>query len=184
MEIVKIKVADLEGNIGQVPDLPMNPRQWRKEDVDGLAASLTETPELFEARPLLVYPFGKKFVILGGNLRFEAAKSLGWKECPAIVFPEATGLDKLKEIVIKDNGAFGAWDYDALANEWGDLPLSEWGIPVWDSTKEEEQEVIPDISDKIEAEFKLEIDCEDEKMQQTLFDELTERGYKCKVLTL
>jgi hypothetical protein len=37
-------------------------------------------------------------------------------------------MEKLREIVIKDNGAFGSWDYDMLANEWDDLPLSDWGI--------------------------------------------------------
>ena len=40
-------------------------------------------------------------------------------------------VDKLKEIVIKDNGAFGAWDWDALANEWDDLDLTAWGVPAW-----------------------------------------------------
>ena len=64
MEIVRIPLADLESNIGQIPDLPMNPRQWTKTDIDTLAKSLAETPELFEARPLLVVPHEGKFVIL------------------------------------------------------------------------------------------------------------------------
>ena len=43
---------------------------------------------------------------------------------------------------MKDNGSFGAWDYDALANEWDDLPLADWGVPSW---KEEEgrEETVP-----------------------------------------
>lgn len=137
MEIVKLKLADLESNIGQIPDLPMNPRQWTQSDIDSLARSLEETPELFEARPLLVVPHEGKFVILGGNLRFEAAKHNKAKTAPAIVFPENTPITKLKEIVIKDNGSFGSWDYDILANEWDDLPLADWGVPVWDAPKEE-----------------------------------------------
>lgn len=139
MEIVKLKLADLESNIGQIPDLPMNPRQWTQSDIDSLARSLEETPELFEARPLLVVQHEGKFVILGGNMRFEAAKHNKAKTAPAIVFPENTPIAKLKEIVVKDNGAFGAWDYDALANEWGDLPLSDWGVPAW--TEEEEEKI-------------------------------------------
>ena len=133
MEIVKLKLSALEPNTGQVPGLPMNPRQWTASDVEKIAASLTETPELFEARPLLVYPHEGKFVILGGNLRHEGAKRNKATEAPCIVFPEDTPLEKLKEIVVKDNGSFGAWDYDALANEWGDLPLTDWGVPAWDS---------------------------------------------------
>ena len=131
MEIVRIKLSALEPNTGQIPGLPMNPRQWTATDVDCIANSLQETPELFEARPLLVYPLDKKFIILGGNLRHEGAKRNKMKDAPCIVFPADTPIEKLKEIVIKDNGSFGAWDYDTLANEWGDLPLTDWGVPAW-----------------------------------------------------
>lgn len=131
MQIQKIKLADLQPNTGQIPGLPINPRQWTKSDVDTIAKSLRETPELFEARPLLVTPHDGKFVILGGNLRYEGAKKNKDTEVPAIIFPEDTPLDLLKRVVILDNGSFGAWDYDALANEWDDLPLGEWGVPAW-----------------------------------------------------
>lgn len=139
MKIQQIKVSALSPNVGQVPGLPTNPRQWTKGDVEKIAASLRETPELFEARPLLVYPHAGGFVILGGNLRFEGAVLNGATSVPAIVFPEETPVDKLKEIVVKDNGSFGAWDYDALANEWDDLPLSDWGVPVWDTNSQQEE---------------------------------------------
>ena len=133
MQIVKLKTADLAPNTGQVPGLPTNPRQWTSGDIDKIAASLRETPELFEARPVLVIPHGGKYVILGGNLRYEGARKNKEKEVPAIIFPEDTPPEKLREIVVKDNGSFGAWDYDALANEWDSLPLSDWGVPAWNT---------------------------------------------------
>lgn len=136
MDIVRIKVARLSANTGQIAGLPRNPRQWTEEALDRLKASLAETPELFEARPCLVYPHGSRFVVLGGNMRLEAAKALGYDEVPCIVFPEETQVDKLKEIVIKDNGStFGSWDWDALANEWDELDLEGWGVPAWDDKK-------------------------------------------------
>lgn len=152
MEIVKIALQFLEPNTGQVPGLPPNPRQWTKAEVQNIAKSLKETPELFEARPLLVFPItGGKFVILGGNLRHEGAKRNKMKEAPCIVFPEDTPPAKLKEIVIKDNGAFGSWDYDELANQWDDLPLPEWGVPAWEAKEinqeEQPQEVTEDDFD-------------------------------------
>ena len=130
MQIVKMKLSALEPNAGQIEGLPVNPRQWSKSDIDLLAKSLTETPELFEARPIIAVPHGDKFVILGGNLRYEASKQNKAKEVPVVVFPEDTPIAKLKEIVIKDNGSFGEWDMDALANEWDDLPLADFGVPV------------------------------------------------------
>ena len=141
MQIVKLKLSELAPNTGQIPGLPINPRQWTKGDVDKIAASLKETPELFEARPLLVIPHDGQYVILGGNLRFEGARQNKMKEAPAIIFPEDTPVEKLKEVVIKDNGSFGAWDFDALANEWDDLPLGEWGVPAWEGLPEEDFDV-------------------------------------------
>ena len=185
MQIVKLKLAELAPNTGQIPGLPINPRQWTKGDVDKIAASLKETPELFEARPVLVIPHDGKYVILGGNLRYEGARANKEKEVPAIIFPEDTPVEKLKEVVIKDNGAFGAWDYDALANEWDDLPLGDWGVPAWNNGEDEaEKEDKTDLSDQIDYEFKLEIECENEAEQEKMYNELTERGFKCKVLTL
>ena len=133
MQITRIKLAALVPNTGQVPGLPSNPRQWTKSDIERIAASLKETPELFEARPIIAVPHDGKFVILGGNLRYEGARKNKDKDAPVCVIPEDTPVEKMKEIVIKDNGAFGAWDYDALANEWDDNPLGDWGVPAWNN---------------------------------------------------
>lgn len=133
MEIQRIAIKSLALNEGQVEGLPRNPRTWTRDELDRLARSIEETPELFEARPVLAYDWkdGEPFIVLGGNMRLTAAKQLGWKDVPCIVYPRGTERDKLAEIVIKDNGAFGAWDWDMLANEWDALPLSEWGVPTW-----------------------------------------------------
>ena len=50
------------------------------------------------------------------------------------------------QIIVKDNGAFGAWDYDMLANEWDDLPLAEWGLPSWVGTQEEDVDILQDLT--------------------------------------
>lgn len=129
MEIVRIPVTDVELNTGQIEGLPANPRQWTRDDIDRIAKSLKETPELFEMRPCIVFPNEDKYILLAGNLRFSGARANGDKDVPCVVVPADTPIDKLKEYVIKDNGAFGFWDYDSLANEWDDLPLSDWGVP-------------------------------------------------------
>ena len=135
METKRIKLTDLVLNEGQVAGLPANPRQWTKTELDKLKKSLQETPELLEARGILVYPWEGKYLVLGGNMRLSALKALRAKDAPCIVFPEDTPIDKLKEVVIKDNGSFGEWDFDQLANEWSDLPLTDWGVPAWESDK-------------------------------------------------
>lgn len=136
MEIRTIKINLLEQNVGQVPGLPSNPRTWTRAELDLLKASIVETPELLEARGLIVYPYGGKYVTIGGNMRYSALLELGESEAPCIVLPVDTSSDKLKEIAAKDNGSFGKHDWDKLANEWDDLPLSSWGIPTWQANDE------------------------------------------------
>ena len=196
MEIVRIKLSALEPNTGQMPGLPMNPRQWTATDVDRIANSLQETPELFEARPLLVYPINtqeaneakRKYIILGGNLRYEGAKRNKMKEVPCIIFPWPTEFNTLKAITIKDNGSFGAWDYDALANEWDDLQLADWGVPAWDP------EPVEDVTDaapapkpddfNYEQQFGVIVTCKDELEQRAVYERLTGEGLECRVVSV
>lgn len=132
MQTQRINLQELEQNKGQIPGLPANPRQWTRDEIDRIAKSLKETPELFEARPIIVIPHEGKYVILGGNLRYEGCKKNKDKDAPCFIIPDDTPIDKMKEIIIKDNGSFGEWDYDALGNLWDDLPLADWGVPAWD----------------------------------------------------
>lgn len=153
METTKIDIKKIAQNTGQIAGLPANPRQWKKADVERLAKSIEETPELLEARPIIVMPHEGKYIVLGGNLRLAALKHLGRKDVPVYVLPEDTPIDKQKEIIIKDNGAFGAWDFDMLANEWDDLPLADWGVPSWETETQEEPEVNEDDFDEEQDEI-------------------------------
>jgi DNA modification methylase len=162
MEIKRIRLTDLELNRGQVEGLPSNPRQWGKGELANLVKSIRETPELLEARGLIVWPYAGKYVILGGNMRFSALREMNAVDAPCMVMPQDTPIEKLREIVIKDNGAFGSWDYDMLANEWDDLPLPEWGVPAWDTEnlesisapKEVEEDDFDENKDHIEVRCK------------------------------
>ena len=122
-QVQTLPIESVKQNTGQIAGLPSNPRQWKQEDIDRIAKSLNETPELFDARPLIVYPHNGEYIIMGGNLRYEGAKKNGMLSVPVHVLPENMDVEKLKEIVLKDNGSFGEWDFDALANEWDECNL-------------------------------------------------------------
>lgn len=132
----RIEIKQITKNNGQIEGVPKNPRQWKKGEVEKLARSIEQTPELFDLRPIIVYDNVDGYVAIGGNMRLEAAKLLKWKDVPCEIVSRETPTAKLKEIVIKDNSAFGEWDMDMLANEWDDLPLSEWGLPLGDWNSE------------------------------------------------
>ena len=152
IEKVTLSLKDIDLNEGQIEGLPANPRNWTKEELKSLALSLTETPELFEMRCPIVVPHDGRYVVLGGNLRIAAARENKEKEVTCFVF-HSTSIEKMKEIVIKDNGAWGKWDYDALANEWSDLPLSDWGIPVWEESPQETAAVAGEEKQATEDDF-------------------------------
>lgn len=182
MEVQEIKIGKIVQNKGQIVGLPSNPRQWTKADVERLAASIEETPELLDARPLIALQQDDCFVVLGGNLRLAALKHLGRKTAPVYVIPEDTPIEKQKEIVIKDNGAFGAWDFDMLGNEWDDLPLTDWGVPTWENDQPDDE--IPDNLDAEgkEKDFVLKITFPDaDKMTSFVmaYKDVLEKDYGC-----
>ena len=132
MEFKKIKLGRLELNKGQYPGLPENPREWKKKDLEDLARSMAETPELAEARGAVVVPYQNGYVVLGGNMRVEAARLLKWEELMCAVLPADTPLQTLKAIVIKDNSSFGLFKLDLLNKDWGEFEFQDIGIKVPD----------------------------------------------------
>lgn len=101
---------------------PNNPRTITAEKKALLVKSIKDFPQMLEIRPLVV---DKKGVILGGNMRYDAAIGAGLKKIP-IIRAESLTPAQAKEFIIKDNVGFGEWDWDALANEWDAGELSDW----------------------------------------------------------
>ncbi len=119
-KIEHVPVAKLTKN-------PDNPRLIKDDQFKSLCKSLEDSPELFEARPILVSPENGHLKILGGNMRFEAAKKLKMASVPVIVMNGLT-VEQKRAIAIKDNGSWGEWDFSMLADKWSDLPLGDWGV--------------------------------------------------------
>lgn len=120
-----IDISLLTPNKGQIEGVPSNPRRVDTQQLDALKQSLTDDPEMMEARELLVYPLNGKYVIIGGNARYAAAKALGWDSMPCKVLPEDMPAEKIRAISIKDNVLTGSWDIDALL---GDFTVPELDI--------------------------------------------------------
>lgn len=147
--------------------------------------------------------------IIAGNKSQEAARKAGIKRVRIV---ETTGdeLVAVKRTDIDIDSAEGrrmalldnlttqvnlAWDpseIEAVQAEMPEFDITDFGFDpenlpqvVMPGEKEERTFDDPnDISDKIEVGYKVEIDCEDENQQEQLFNELKERGLKCRILTL
>lgn len=67
---------------------------------------------------------------------------LRWQDKPTAQIIKATELseDEQREFIIKDNVGFGEWNMDALANEWDEKDLDDWGLDVWQNMEWEKGE--------------------------------------------
>lgn len=139
MQRAKIDILNVFPNEGQIKGLPRNPRLIKDGKFRKLCESIQSLPEMTEARDILVYPYNGQYVVIGGNMRLQAYKHLGWKEIPCCILPEDIPVAKLRQMLIQDNNPFGENDWDALANEWDSEELEEWGFDVWQEPKEDNQ---------------------------------------------
>jgi ParB-like chromosome segregation protein Spo0J len=117
-----VKVSQLKKN-------PANPRQIKGDKLDKLKASIGGFQKMMALRPLIV---DENNVVLVGNMRLAAIKALGLKEIPDEWVKKADDLtaDEKAQFIITDNSSFGEYDWDAIANEWSDYPLADWGLDV------------------------------------------------------
>lgn len=126
----EMALADITPNKGQIPGVPKNPRVIRDAKFKLLKKSIEEDPEMLGLREILLFPFGGKYIIIGGNMRYQALKDLGYTTAIVKILPSDFTPEKLRAIVIKDNSGFGEWNWDDLANEWEAAQLIDWGLDV------------------------------------------------------
>lgn len=164
MNTVNISMANILPNTGQIPGVPKNPRLIKDDKFKKLVQSITDDPEMLELRELIVYPFNKKYVIICGNMRYQAMKSLAFKEAPCKVLPENMPVEKIRAILIKDNIPFGEHDWEALANDFNMVELGAWGMDIPQFDPPEDEESI-DPSPVPKFEYKLKFNSEDDMIE-------------------
>ena len=165
-------------SINKIKPNAVNPRYIKDHKFKKLVKSIKNFPEMLEKRPIIV---DENLIVLGGNMRLKASIEAGLKEV-WIDIAEGWSEDQKKEFIIKDNVGFGEWDWDILGNEWNVKQLEDWGLDGFPF--EEEQIEIKDISDSIESSFRVEVELENEEEQEKLYNELINKGYICRLLTL
>ena len=121
VEVKMVKLSEIKLN-------PDNPRTISKKKMEYLVKSLNELPDMLKIRPIVV---DETMTCLGGNMRTLALRKAGAGEATVAI---VTGLTKeqKREFVIKDNAAYGEWNFEELANSWSDLPLADWGVDLPD----------------------------------------------------
>lgn len=145
-----------------------NPRKISTGQLDKLAKSLTDFPEMLHLRPLIV---DKKNVIIGGNMRYQAAKKVGMTTVP-IIRADLLTPEQVKEFIVKDNVAFGEWDFAEL-EKWDAPNLADWGLEINLEEKEDatytQKISTPEYLPKNEKPNVFDL-CNDAKMKKLLIE--------------
>lgn len=177
MEIINKSIDDL------IP-YANNARLHEPEQINQIASSIKE---FGFNNPILI---DKDNGIIAGHGRLEAAKKLGLTEVPTIMIEHLTNAQK-KAFILADNriALNSKWDYEILAIEFenvaDEIDLSNLGFDINELTN-----LIDPVAEKpvneqeYEQKFSIIIDCEDEAEQERIFNELDEKGYKCRVQSL
>ena len=114
-----MKIVD----INLIKPNPINPRFIKDTKLEDLKKSITDFEDMMKIRPIVV---DEDFIILGGNMRYKAALSLGLQNIPIRKIEGLTDEEK-KEFIIKDNIHAGLWDNEKL-DTWEKEKIQEWGL--------------------------------------------------------
>lgn len=162
-----LPLTSIQTNNGQIPGLPKNPRLIRDERFNKLKKSIEDFPEMLHLREIVVFPYKRKFVCVGGNMRFLACKDLGIKQIPAKIVPAGFPVERLAEFAIKDNISFGQDDLDILTEQWNEFPLQDWGAELPDLSSIDLEDFFKDdpgktlaVSHEIVLSYSTEEECE------------------------
>lgn len=158
-----------------------NPRQLTDKQYKQLKKSLKTfgcvEPVVINSNPM------RRDVIIGGHQRCKVWADLGNKTIPTI----EVELDEAgeMELNVRLNKNTGEFDFDMLANYFDMDALKDWGFESFEFGESYNDDgPIDDLSDSIEMQYKLEISLSDESEQEKLYNELTQKGYSCRILTL
>lgn len=140
----------------------------------------------------------KNNVIIAGHTRYLASKKLQLDNVPCVIADDLTDI-QIKAFRIADNktSEYASWDNELLTMELSELKdldfnleltaFQEWELEeLFDLNIDNEntKKTKKDLSDTIKENFELIIACDDESELESLYEELSERGYECRVSTL
>lgn len=164
-----------------------NSRTHSPDQVTKIAASIKEFGFL---NPIIV---DGENGIVAGHGRVMAAKKLGLKELPCIEASHLTEAQKRAYIIADNRLALDAgWDNEMLRIELQELDADGFDLSLtgFDLTEinslfdvDNSEGDLPEQQD-LKATFEVAVECEDETQQETVFNLLTQEGYKCRILTM
>ena len=171
MDIKNIAVKDL---------IPYEKNTKKHDDVQ--INNVAESIKIYGfVQPIVI---DKNNVVVIGHCRLLAAKKLKMADVPCVCVDDLTE-EQVKALRIVDNKSNESpWDFDFLADELAEINLDafnfDFGVSFYDDdveTKEREEIALNENISVV-------VECADDEEAETIFEKLSEEGYKCHISTL
>lgn len=182
--MVNLKSID----INKLIPYALNSRTHTEDQVSKVAASIKEFGFL---NPVIV---DSENGIIAGHCRVQAAKILGIEKIPCIEAKHLTDAQK-KAYVIADNrlALDAEWDNELLKIELSALESIDFDVSLTGFTDKEMLALLGDGLDKAEKPisdqeysetFEVVVSCRDQAEQEAIYQMMTGKGLKCRVLSM
>ncbi len=173
-----------------IEELSQDPANARLHDNKNLEAITASLKRFGQQKPIVIDSSG---VVRAGNGTLAAAKSLGW-ETVEVVVTELQGSEATAYAIADNRTAeLAEWDIEVLAASLNAIATDDPNLIAAAGYNDQEFENLvngmsvnddaTEIQD-INSSFQLVVTCKDKDAQRALYEELTETGYDCRVLTV
>lgn len=177
---INIKVL----NINDIIPYPMNPR----DNVDAVYAVESSIEKFGYQQPIIVT---KEHVVIAGHTRLKALKAMGVKEVPVIVSNLSAEDADAYRLADNKTGEIAQWNYEMLESEldrlkeqydMGEFGFSDEDIEQGQDDMAEEMKKEADVPPP-ERQYKVVIDCKDEKDQKEILKKVQGYGFSAQPIS-
>ena len=126
----------------------------------------------------------KNNVVVIGHCRLLAAKKLKMTDVPCACVEDLTE-EQVKALRIVDNKSNESpWDFDFLADELSEINLDAFNFDFGVSFDDDDVETKEREEIALNESISVVVECADDEEAETIFEKLSEEGYKCHISTL
>lgn len=126
----------------------------------------------------------KNNVVVIGHCRLLAAKKLKMTDVPCVCVDDLTD-EQVKALRIVDNKSNESpWDFDFLADELAEINLNAFNFDFGVSFDDDDTEIKEREEIALNESISVVVECADDEEAETIFEKLSEEGYKCHISTL